>query len=333
MSSVHTVVHENSRLAALKIAYTSTIGPGMSAETFLREARIAKWIEHPGVVEVQQTGSHRGRPYLIMEKLEGVSLGRRVDQGPPIRRTQAVQILLEVIDILRAAHAAGVVHRDLKLDNVFLCDEQFADTRRVKLLDWGVAYVDGEPDPFRGLIAGTLTYVAPEQIRGDALTPAADIYSLAVLAFHLLCRRPPFAGPDLTLLHLHLRVEPPPASFAWPDVPTALEDLLTRMLAKHPEERPDLDEIERVLRETLPEVEPTIRFADGSGVHFPVLPRETPEPNPWYLRWLLAKRISPAMEGDDLLERSLLPTPPFKAGWVAVGLALAGLAGLVHALS
>src|SRR5262249_35814678 len=154
---------------------------------------------------------------------------------------------------------------------IFLCDTPFANEQRVKLLDWGVAAVLGEEDPFRGLIAGTLTYVAPEQIRGDPLTAAADIYSLAVLAYHLLCRRPPFAGADLALLQLHLRAEPPPPSWAWPDAPPALESLLVRMLSKLPDDRPSLDEVERVLRESLPDVELTFRFAEGSDINIPAL--------------------------------------------------------------
>ena len=180
---------------------------------------------------------------------------------------------------LRASHAAGIVHRDLKLDNVFLCETPFADNRRVKLLDWGVAYVEGEPDPFRGLIAGTLTYVAPEQIRGDALTPAADIYSLAVLAFHLLCRRHRSRGRTsrcsifiCASSRRRRALRGPRCRRSW--------RTLVRMMSKQPFERPDLDEVEQVFRDTMPEVEPTIRFADGSGVNIPLLsePRRRREP-------------------------------------------------------
>src|SRR5690606_9385894 len=101
-------------------AHRSVLGPGgMSAETFLREARIANTVEHPAVIDVFATGTHDGRPYLVMEKLAGMPLGQRLDEGPPLPRHEALAILLELCHILRAAHAAGVVHRDLKLDNVF----------------------------------------------------------------------------------------------------------------------------------------------------------------------------------------------------------------------
>ncbi|HEX5059051.1 MAG TPA: serine/threonine-protein kinase [Kofleriaceae bacterium] len=326
MSSVHAVVHTKfGKRAAIKIAHRSVLGDGgLSAQTFWREARIVHTVEHPAVIDVFATGSHDGRPYLVMEKLIGEPLGRRVDHGPPMPRREAIQILLELCDVLRTAHAAGLVHRDLKLDNVFLCDTLFAGGRRVKLLDWGVAYVEGEPDPFRGQIAGTLTYVAPEQIRGDGLTGAADIYSLAVLAYHLLCRRPPFAGSDLALLNMHLRAEPPPPRFAWPDVPPALDDLLVRMLAKQPGDRPSLDEVEDTLQAAFAVVDQPPRLAEGSNPNI-----RLPAEEPWYLRWLMVR------EGDvqsDVLGRPIV-VPPFRPAWMAIGLTISALATLISALT
>jgi serine/threonine-protein kinase len=256
MASVHAVTHTKfGKRAAIKIAHRSVLGDQYTPETFLREARVVHRIDHAAVIDVFATGSCHGRPYLVMERLSGASLGARVDDGP-VPHADAFVILLELCDVLRAAHRTGVVHRDLKLDNVFVCDQPFAGDKRVKLLDWGVAHIEGEEDPFRGLIAGTLTYVAPEQIRGDALTPAADIYSLAVIAYHLVCRRPPFAAKtDLELIHLHLRAEPPRPNIAWPSIPRELDDLLVAMLAKAPEDRPTLDEIERVIGNQIPLVE------------------------------------------------------------------------------
>jgi serine/threonine-protein kinase len=325
MSSVHAVVHTKfGKRAAVKIAHRSLLGSGgMSAETFWREARVVHRVDHPAVIDVFATGSYDGRPYLVMEKLVGVPLGRRVDEGPLPRR-EAIEILLELCDVLRAAHDAGVIHRDLKLDNVFVCSTPFADGRRIKLLDWGVAHLDGEDDPFCGLIAGTLTYVAPEQIRGDALTGAADIYSLAVVAYHLLCRRPPFAGTDLALLQMHLRAEPPPPSMAWPDIPIELDELLVRMLAKKPEHRPGMDEIEQILREMIDVVDQPFRFAEGSRANIAL-----PPDDPWYLRWLMVRQGE--IDGD-VLGRPVLPAPPFSASWMAVALSIAGFAGLIHAL-
>jgi serine/threonine protein kinase len=183
-----------------------------------------------------------------MERLAGRSLGARIDQGP-IPRDQAIELLLELCDVLTAAHAAGVTHRDLKLDNVLLLDEPGPGGRRIKLLDWGMARLADEDDPLRGLIAGTLTYVAPEQIRGDDITPAADLYSLSVLAYQLLLGEPPFASScDLELLDKHLRHVPPLPRTLWPAIPRELEATLLAMLAKHPEDRPALPDVARALR-------------------------------------------------------------------------------------
>jgi serine/threonine-protein kinase len=344
MASVHSVVHAKfGKRAAIKIAHRSVIGDHLSTDTFLREARIVHMVDHPSVIDVFATGSCDGRPYLVMEKLTGKTLGQLVDDGPEMARGEAVGYLLELCDVLRAAHEAGIVHRDVKLDNIMVCDTPFADGRRVKLLDWGVARIEGEDDPFRGLIAGTLTYVAPEQIRGDALTPAADVYSLAVLAYHLLCRRAPFtASNDLALIHQHLRAEPPRPNIAWPQIPEALEGLLLRMLAKQPEARPTLDDVERVLRACIDDVDgAAARFAEGSKVNI-ALPAEQMDSS--WMRWLMVKNGGPEMfalptDGavseelpiHDVLGRPIL-APPFRFSWMIVAAVATGLATLLAAL-
>lgn len=248
MASVYAVVHSRfGKRAALKIAHRSIIGPAFTSDTFLREARIVNLVNHPGVTDVFATGTYDGCPYLVMERLTGQTLGDRLDQGP-MDRAAALDILVELCDVLSAAHKAGVVHRDLKLDNIFVLETPCSGGRTVKLLDWGVAAILGEPDPMAGMIAGTLTYVAPEQVRGDDLTPAADVYSLAVLAYQMLFGQPPFAAQkDLELIQKHLRATPPAPSSLWAEIPADLESLLLGMLAKQPEDRPTLDEVTQVL--------------------------------------------------------------------------------------
>ncbi len=336
MASVHAVTHGKfGKRAAIKIAHRNVLNDSYNARTFLREARIVHRIQHPAVIDVFATGSVGGRPYLVMEKLEGMSLGYRVDNGL-VSRAEAFEILVELCDVLRAAHAAGVVHRDLKLDNVYICADTFAGGRRVKLLDWGVAYVQGEEDPFRGHIAGTLTYVAPEQIRGDALTPATDIYSLAVLAYHLLCRRPPFAArTDVELIKLHLRAEPPHPREAWPTIPADLDDLLVAMLAKDPAARPTIDEVERVLRARLAQVAPVTapetrrRLARGSqpAISMAALAEAVAQQDS-----ALDQVVAARLPVDVLGRPALLPSPPFSPVWAALAIALVALIGLISAL-
>ena len=141
MASVHAVIHYEVRQARRD----QNRAPRRSSATRTRRARScarrgsSTRVDHPAVIDVFATGSCDGRPYLVMEKLDGHVARHARRSGPAVARGEAIEILLELCDVLRAAHAAGVVHRDLKLDNVFICDEPFADGRRVKLLDWGVA--------------------------------------------------------------------------------------------------------------------------------------------------------------------------------------------------
>jgi len=245
MATVYAVVHTQfGKRAALKLAHSAILGPKLTRETFLREARMANLIDHAGVAEVFATGSYGGRPYLVMERLLGQSLGGKL-AGGTLPHDQALDLLVELCDVLSAAHLAGITHRDLKVDNVFVS----TGGPRIRLLDWGMARVANEPDPLRGLIAGTLTYVAPEQVRGDDITPAADVYSLAVLCYQLLLGEPPFAAiGDLELLDKHLRQQPPRPSAWWPAIPAELDAVLLAMLAKRPEDRPGLAEVVQALR-------------------------------------------------------------------------------------
>jgi eukaryotic-like serine/threonine-protein kinase len=259
MATVYAVVHTRfGKRAALKLAHRAILGPQFTAETFLREARIANLVNHTGVAEVFATGTYDGRPYMVMERLAGCSLGTRLDDGS-LPRDEAFDILLELCGVLEASHAAGVVHRDIKLDNVFLLDGG-GEVHRTKLLDWGMAKIVGEDDPLRGMVAGTLAYVAPEQLRGDAITPAVDVYALGVLGYLLLLGKAPFTSrSDLELMHRHLHETPPRPRTLWAEIPVELEATLLAMLAKHPEQRPALAEVVHALRAAREQIRPRTR--------------------------------------------------------------------------
>ncbi|HLL23743.1 MAG TPA: serine/threonine-protein kinase, partial [Kofleriaceae bacterium] len=243
MGTVYAVTHAGfGKRAALKLCHRSVLSEQFTVETFLREARVVHLVNHPGVCDVFATGTYDGRPYLAMERLHGKTLGDYLEHRA-VTKVEALDLLVDIARVLHAAHAAGVVHRDLKLDNVFVVDAPGAPPQ-IKVLDWGVARILGEPDPMTGMIAGTLTYVPPEQVHGDELTPAADIYSLGVLAYQLLLGEPPFKNAsDLALIRMHLEAAPPRPSVAWAEIPASLEMLLLAMLAKNPAERPTVDDV------------------------------------------------------------------------------------------
>jgi serine/threonine-protein kinase len=247
---VYAVAHTGfGKRAALKVCHTSMVDRDLAATTFLREARIANLIDHPAVPDVFATGTFRNRPYLAMERLSGQTL-RQLWSSGTLSHDRALEILIEVCDVLKAAHDAGVVHRDLTLDNVFVLDTSGAGGCRIKLLDWGFARVLAEEDPLRGHIAGTMTYVAPEVILGREVAKATDVYALGVLAYILLLGQAPFTSEDLVeLAAMHINAEPPAPQLLRTTIRPALAELLLAMLAKEPSWRPSLDEIQRVLRE------------------------------------------------------------------------------------
>jgi len=244
MGSVYGVIHEEiGKRAALKIMHRRLVTTA-SAERMLVEARVVNQVGHPNIVDIFETGTLAdGRPYIVMERLEGVPLSVRADEGK-ILPNQVIAILLQVCDALIAAHAAGVVHRDLKLDNIFLIDNPDDPTNpRVKLLDWGIAKIITADvrHTIEGQLVGTPQYLSPEQARGAAVSAQTDVYSLGVMAYELFLEQLPFeAETSAEIMAMHLRATPPPPSELWPDIPPSLETLILAMLAKDPDKRPTM---------------------------------------------------------------------------------------------
>jgi eukaryotic-like serine/threonine-protein kinase len=224
----HKVVHHR---VALKIILRSLMSNPEMLARFEREARVTNEIDHSGFVRTLDYGLDRGRPYFVMEYLSGLTVGELVRRdGPmPIRRT--VEALQQVADALQAAHEYGVIHRDVKPENVFLCEDG-----EVKLLDLGVAkYVAGKTLATRtGLLLGTPHTMSPEQCRGATIDARSDIYALAVTAYYMCTGRFPFAGPATDIMRAHLQKEPPRLDDA---VSPGLSELIARNLAKDPADR------------------------------------------------------------------------------------------------
>ena len=213
---------------------------------FEQEARLVNEIHHHNIVDIFQLGVlPDGRKYLVMEWLEGESLTGRIERGP-IPAPEAVEILDAIADGLIATHEKGIIHRDMKSDNVYLANAR--GQVRVKLLDFGLAKLSGN-DPRSvtktktGMVVGTPHYMSPEQIRGKQADQRTDVYSLGVLAYKMLVGRLPWDGLPTDLLIHHLKTPPPLVGDSVPGTPPALSAMVARLMAKTPEERPTLPEL------------------------------------------------------------------------------------------
>ncbi len=252
MGAVYAVVHEEiGKKAALKLMHRRLLTPSFNVERILLEAKVVNAVAHPNIVDIFETGTlGDGRPYIVMERLEGAPLSYRVDERK-LLATEVINILLQVTDALIAAHAANVVHRDLKLDNVFLVDNAEDPTNpKVKVLDWGIAKVIDHDvrHTIEGQLVGTPQYLSPEQAKGARVTSKSDVYSLGVMAYEMFLEQLPFeAETSAEIMAMHLRAIPPAPSELWPDIPPQLEQLLLVMLAKNPDNRPTMKEVAQTL--------------------------------------------------------------------------------------
>ena len=215
---------------------------------FLREGRTAARIRHDNVVQVMDSGTEDDLAYLIMEFVEGSNIGDLMDREGALDETLVIRLALDVVAGLGAIHAQGVIHRDLKPDNLLLTRQG-----RVKIADLGLARRLDDPELNRltatGMVVGTPLYVAPETIR-DVKNggPPSDIYGLGATLYHMLCGQPPFDGDNpYEVMRSHLERIPRPVRDIRPEISRRMADLVMSCLAKDPERRPSLAEIATVL--------------------------------------------------------------------------------------
>ena len=202
MGAVHEAIDLSSgRHVAVKVLRVSFHKDGTARERFLREARAVAGLQHQNIVRILDTGERGdGAPYLVMEYLFGESLGDYLRREKKIAASLAVPILCRTASALAAAHAAGIVHRDVKPDNLFLLGEP-GDPYDVKLLDFGFAKLRESNTTAAGMTMGTPEYMAPEQALSDPVDPRTDIYSLGAVMVRMLTGELPFrAGDDAELL-------------------------------------------------------------------------------------------------------------------------------------
>jgi Protein kinase domain len=234
------------RAVALKVISNLEVTPELRRR-FFREAQACARITHPNIVIVHDMGEDDGRLFIVMELLEGEELRRVIARQAQLSLKDKLDIVRQLCDGLHFAHQKGVVHRDIKPANVIVLR-----TGQVKILDFGIAQIAGaatQRDRTRtGMFMGTLRYMAPEQVRGQA-DRRSDIFSVAAVSYELLSGRAPFAGDDpLQILEQLRTATPPRLTELDPSLPSALADVIERALQKEPGDRfADLEQMGRRL--------------------------------------------------------------------------------------
>jgi serine/threonine protein kinase len=225
------------RRVALKVMMPSLSAKETARKRFLREAQSAAALQHDHIVTIHQVGEDQGIPFLAMQLLEGESLEDRLKREGKLEVGEVLQIGKEVAEGLAAAHQKGVIHRDIKPANIWLEGPR----RRVKILDFGLARVAGADVNLTklGAIVGTPAYMAPEQSLNKPVDPRADLFSLGCVLYRICTGQLPFGGADTVGLLMSLALDEPAApQVVNADVPPSLSDLILRLLAKNPGERP-----------------------------------------------------------------------------------------------
>jgi serine/threonine-protein kinase len=201
---------------------------------FLHEARTAAQLSHPGIVPIFAVDEVHDLVFFAMAYVEGETLGQRVRGDGPLAYTALARLLEEVARALAHAHGRGVVHRDVKPDNILLDGA----TGQALVADFGIARVDGSSTTGPRRVVGTADFMSPEQALGGPVDPRSDLYSLGVVGFYALSGRLPFAGPDaVTVLARHVSDPPPPLASVVSGVPPRLAAVIDRCLSKDPAAR------------------------------------------------------------------------------------------------
>ncbi len=259
------------RQVAIKIMRADFVADPQYVKRFRHEASAAGGLNHPNIVQVYMVGEQDGIHFISQEYVQGRNLKEFITRKGPLEIPIALHVLKQVAAALQVAADKGIVHRDIKPENILLTKKGEA-----KVADFGLAQLtlQGEKVALTqvGVTMGTPLYMSPEQVNGRPLDARSDIYSLGVMAWHMLTGYPPFNGETaLAVAVKHLNEQPPSLAEARPDVPVGVRNLIERMMSKKKEDRPAdalavLNEIKQLLRQvTSKETPPEAAFRPSRG--------------------------------------------------------------------
>ncbi|MBS1908052.1 MAG: protein kinase [Actinobacteria bacterium] len=224
--------HVIGRTVAIKILKDEYMGDPGFLERFRAEARHAALVNHEGIASVFDYGEENGSAYLVMELVPGEALSTVIEREGSLSADKTLDVVAQTASALQAAHAAGLVHRDIKPGNLLITPDG-----RVKITDFGIARIaDQVPLTATGQVMGTVQYLSPEQASGHAASPATDIYSLGIVAYECLAGKRPFTGESQVAIAMaQINDTPPPLPAT---VPQPVQNLVMAMIAKKPADRP-----------------------------------------------------------------------------------------------
>jgi serine/threonine protein kinase len=306
------------RVVAVKVMAPQLAASATARQRFTREARAAAAVAHDHVVTIHGVEEAGGLPYIVMQFVDGQSLQDRLDRSGPLPIREVLRIGTQAASGLAAAHAQGLVHRDVKPANILLEN----GVERVKLTDFGLARaVDDATLTQSGVVAGTPQYMAPEQANGEAVDHRADLFSLGSVLYALCTGRPPFrADGSMAVLKRVCEEAPRPVREINPEVPDWLAETIARLHAKDPGGRfQSAAEVAHVLGEHLaglvrPAPPPSVaaaRPARGVLTPAPGPARDTKVPHPPRRRWQLAAAL-PVLLAGGLLLGAVLSLVPYR---------------------
>lgn len=235
------------RPVAIKILREQYAADPEVVERFEREARSAAALSHPNIVGVYDRGFEDGMHYIVMEYVEGETLKEIIRRQGPLPVDRIIHLGVQLADALEHAHRHGVVHRDVKPQNILVTADG-----RARIMDFGIAVAAGESQLTRaGMALGTADYISPEQARGDPAGPPSDVYSAGLVLYEMATGRPPFRAQNpMAIARMHIEDPPPLPAVLNPALPSRLESVILKSLAKDPSRRfATAGDLARALRE------------------------------------------------------------------------------------